>query len=152
MKNNNFTSQFGFTLIEVMVVVIVLSILSGIAIPSYQNYMKRGYRADAKSLLVENAQFMERNFTVANRYHKDSANSNISLPDDQSPREGSNPRYTLSVTATTTTFTLTATPVNGGVMATDSCGSFTLNHLGQKRVIVNGTTDSGGLASQCWNK
>ena len=60
--------QTGFTLLELMITVIVIAILASIALPSYQDYLRRGYRADAKAALMENAQFMERNFTEANRF------------------------------------------------------------------------------------
>lgn len=146
--------QSGFTLLELMIVVIIIAILTSIALPSYQNYLRRGYRADAKAVLMENAQFLERNLTTANRYHQDSAGTAINnqLPIKTSPREGTSSKYTISVIANTTTFTLTATPVNGSVMQGDPCGSFTLNNLGQKRIVVMGVQNTGSNASECWNK
>lgn len=146
--------QTGFTLLELMITVIVIAILTAIALPSYQDYLRRGYRADAKAALMENAQFMERNFTEANRFDKDSSGAAIgdSLPETKSPREGSSPKYTISVTATTTAFALTAAPVDGSVMDGDKCGSLSLNNLGQKTVTINGTKNSGDTAAECWNK
>jgi type IV pilus assembly protein PilE len=136
--------QSGFTLAELMAVVVIVAILASIALPSYREQVKRAARADAKAALMENAQFLEQNFTETNRYDQDSAGDPISLPFTQSPREDA-AKYTIAVVATATTFILTAAPVVGGMMDGDACGSFTLNQLGQKSV-VNATKS----ASECW--
>ena len=40
-------SQIGFTLIELMIVVVIVAILMGIAIPSYQHYVRKNVAAQA---------------------------------------------------------------------------------------------------------
>lgn len=149
MKHKLQAVSRGFTLIEVMVVVGIIGILASIAYPAYQEYIRKARRADAAAALLENAQFLERFFTENNRYDEDAAGTAVSLPVTVSPREsggGSLYSITLDGAATTaTTFRLLATPIAGGAMASDDCGTLTLNQLGQKGV-------SGGSlsAAQCW--
>jgi type IV pilus assembly protein PilE len=45
------STQRGFTLIELMIVVVVVAILSMIALPSYNDYIRRGKIAEATSQL-----------------------------------------------------------------------------------------------------
>nr|ELD4571953.1 type IV pilin protein [Pseudomonas aeruginosa] len=66
MKSNR-----GFTLIELMIVVVIIAILAGIAYPSYDEYVKRGNRTEGQALLSEAAATQERYF---------SQNKLISLP------------------------------------------------------------------------
>lgn len=144
-----YAKQRGFTLIELMVVVAIVAILASVALPSYFSYIARSSRADAKTALLMNVQFLERNFTEANRYHQDSAGVAIVLPHTQSPTTGS-AAYTIALDPSTnaTTFLVTATPVAGGPMDGDACGAFSINHLGQKTVGGGATLD----AATCWNR
>jgi len=139
----------GVTLIELLTVLIIVAILAAIATPSYREHMRRGDRAAAKTALLEDAQFLERNRTITNRYDQDDAGNPItaaSLPVSQAPKEET-ARYVITLTnLTAATYTLNAVPRAGGPVDGDGCGTFTLNERAQKSV-----TGSAPL-SQCWNR
>lgn len=63
------TSRFGgFTLVELMITVVILSILAAIAYPSYQGYVNQARRADAQSAIQQIANRLEKFFTYCNSY------------------------------------------------------------------------------------
>ena len=52
----------GFTLIEIMITVVIIGVLAAIAIPSYQDYVRRGYVVDGTNALATMRADMERYF------------------------------------------------------------------------------------------
>lgn len=144
MKENQMR---GFTLIELMITVAVIGILASIAYPGYRDYIVRSNRAEARAALLENAQFLERNFTTANRYDRtapndaDSAIGNGDLPMQQTPASGA-ARYSMTVAFQNNglSFTLSAAPT--GTMSGDPCGTYTLTNTGAR--------GAGGNVGTCW--
>lgn len=144
-QSTSMRRMHGITLIELLVVVAIMGILAAIAYPSYQDYIARGKRAEAKAALLEDAQFLEQHF-MTNGFYSVSKNGGNTppLPVTSLPSGGGTPTYTLAATVANTTFTLTATAVNS--MASDGCGNFTLTHTGTQGV-------SGALGTaECWNR
>lgn len=86
----------GFTLIELMIVVIIIAILTGIAYPSYVNYTKQARRSDAQAGLTQVANQLEKYFTQCNSYIDEVKNDPVlSTPERQCP-DGTNPGLGLS--------------------------------------------------------
>ncbi|WP_295444239.1 type IV pilin protein [uncultured Thiodictyon sp.] len=141
----------GFTLIELMVAVVIIAILAAAAYPSYREQVRRGHRAAVKGALLEDAQFLERNYTLNNCYHRTdgvctSATANLILPVARLPATGT-ANYTIAVMYSAIApctlgqcFTLSAVPT--GSMGGDSCGTLTLDQAG-----VQGANDV-----VCWQR
>jgi type IV pilus assembly protein PilE len=71
-------SHTGFTLVELMITVVIVSILAAIAIPSYSTYVQKSRRTEAKSALLTMASLEERYFSTNNTYT--AAPSNLGYP------------------------------------------------------------------------
>jgi len=154
----------GFTLIELMVVVTVISILAAIAIPSYSSYITRSKRGAAKSVLLDTANQLERNYTTFGCYNKTSvavcqsqaAGSAFTLTNVVAPTDG-RAAYGITFTpsgATGQQYTLTATPcgtlgtcpAGSDAFVDAECGALTLTQAG-----VRGRTGSAPVAA-CWQR
>lgn len=138
----SFASARGFTLIELMIAIAILAIIMGIAIPSYTQYVLKSGRADAKGVLMQSAQTLERCFTRYSAYDNDSC-----ALGQGSEVTSENGKYLMTVTRVTPNqFDLTAVPQDGQANDTE-CGNFTLNHQGLKG--AKGETD-GAVVEKCW--
>jgi type IV pilus assembly protein PilE len=65
-------TQQGFTLVELMVTVVILSILVGIAVPSYRQHVVRSKRTAAQAAMMDIAN-REQQFLLANRAYANKA-------------------------------------------------------------------------------
>jgi type IV pilus assembly protein PilE len=146
--------QAGFTLIEVMIVVVIIGVLAAIAYPSYTEYVLRSGRTEGMSLLSDAAARQERFYVQNHAYitsNSDLAKLNLGRTtsgegdDDADTVVSSTGKYQLTVSAIDGDggYTLTATPQ--GAQANDSkCGNLTLNAAGTR-----GASGSAG-ATECW--
>lgn len=74
----------GFTLVELMVAVAILGILASIVLPSYQDYLRKGRRSAAQSVLMDVAQKQQQYLLDSRSYASDLSTLNITVPSDVS--------------------------------------------------------------------
>lgn len=136
----------GFTLIELMVAVAIVGILGAIALPSYQEYVKKGRRVDAKNAVLDMAAREERFFATQNKYTMVPADLGYQGAFPVAVPSGSQSFYKLDVIADATSFSATATPT--GTQVSDKCYAYGINHLGAQS---NTASDGGANATpDCW--
>jgi type IV pilus assembly protein PilE len=143
----------GFTLIELMVTVAIVTILATIAVTSYTSQVQKSRRTEAKSALLDLAGREERLYSTTNAYSMDEAFLGYATVSTQMTNMTfGNRYYTLTAVvpdpaqaAGIASYILTATPVAGNSQASDTtCKAFSVNQLGVQTVTGTGT------AASCW--
>lgn len=127
----------GFTLIELMIVVIVVSILAAIAIPSYLEQSRKGRRADAVRAVGDLQLALER-WRAENPSYADCT----ACGSGTYPTVPTSPYYTIGITgANATSYTITATRKSGSAQAEDRCGNLSATQDLQAKPSWSGEAD-----------
>lgn len=124
----------GFSMIELMIVVVIVGILAAIAVPSYRNYVIKGSRAAVQTELIKLASLQEKIYlnssayacnAIATAYNGSSTGGlGIDTSDDG--------KYTFTLSAcATNTYTITAVPVVAKTQVGNGCLSIQENGLRQ---------------------
>jgi type IV pilus assembly protein PilE len=146
--------QRGFTLIELVIAMVIASILAAIAIPSYNSYIMKSRRTEAKSTLLNLASLEERFYSTNNTYS--TTPSDLGYPTTATvPFPVGSGYYNISAltvipaaapinstsAGTPATYSITALAI--GSQARDSgCTSFTISS--------GGVQTSAGTSTTCW--
>ena len=140
----------GFSLIEVVVAMVIVSILASIAYPSYVSQLRKSRRAEATTELVSLAQAQERFFSRFRTY-----TSVVPAPDpctgqacglEKSSSLSENEYYVLTANGNATSYTLTAT-AHGPQTEDTECRTLTLNSASVKSAT---NALSQKVIDQCW--
>jgi len=127
--------QRGFTLIEIMIVVLIVGVLAAIAMASYKNSVIKSRRSAAAVCLQERAQLMERFYTTKMTY--------VGAPAPSICNASLAAFYDVSNDPAPTASTFRIKAVPKGAQASDtSCGTLAIDEKGAR------TASSG--SDKCW--
>ncbi len=139
----------GFTLIELMIVVAIVGILAAVALPSYQNYVRRGQLQEAFTQLSAYRVRMEQYYQDAKNY---GAAGGIACATDDSARtwNGFAPadaKYFSYACATSGTGNQAFTVTARGIGGLTTGYTYTIDQAGNKATtqFKNAT-----VAASCW--
>jgi type IV pilus assembly protein PilE len=143
--------HLGFTLVELLIVVVIATILVAIAVPSYQAQVQKSRRTDARNALLDIAGREERYLSVANSYS--ALPTDVGYPGAAWPQLVTNGYYNVTVVTpdpayagTGASFVITATAA--GIQTGDTaCFTFTVNQIGQQTAKTAGGVDN---STTCW--
>lgn len=129
----------GVTLLELMIVVVIISILTAIAYPSYRQYVARAKRNEAKAGLLQIATLQERFYLQNNSYTTDLTNLGFLVAANAPSESGT---YQFNVTAANANTFAANAAYQGTDGETLKCATFTID--GQQ-------TKNSTPYNDCWS-
>lgn len=122
----------GFSLLEIVVILIIISLLGSFAIPGYRDYMARARRIDGQTALLDLAVRMENYFSERHTYKTATIGSKQETDVLTTPLS-SQGFYLLSILKNTEdSYVLKATAIGAQASTDTDCPSLTLSSHGRK--------------------
>lgn len=113
------TNDKGFSLIEILLVLLMIAILACLGIPSWQRYLREARRADARASLLQIALLQQQYLANHARYGNLTQLGIIPI--------SSQGYYQLRIRKHDRPLNFIATAIPVGSQALDSCGVFAIN-------------------------
>lgn len=139
----------GFTLMELMITVVIVGILAAFAYPSYQDFIRKGRRTEAKAALMENMQLFERHFSQVNTYNDTGTGKLWTGFKTYSGDNQASAKYTVSAVACDNIgqcVELRAAPLAN--FADPVCDKLVLRSTGEKLVMIGNANPA--IVANCW--
>ncbi|MCX2983203.1 prepilin-type N-terminal cleavage/methylation domain-containing protein [Halieaceae bacterium IMCC14734] len=137
----------GFTIIEMLIVLVIMGILAAAVLPTYQSSVSKARRADGKSALLDLGARSEKFFAQNSTYTTEiSGGSGLNLGRTTS----SDGYYNLSIAACgggtiARCYQITAA-ATGAQSGDTECSQLRLDNVGRKTSL----NSSGGATEYCW--
>jgi type IV pilus assembly protein PilE len=151
--------QRAFTLIELMIVVAIIGILAAIAIPSYQEYVRKSRRTDATVAMSKIQQAQEKWRANNSSYSVDITSTGLNVStlstattatsESSTSTLGGDGYYTINISSNTATgYILTATST--GQQASDSNCKKLILTVNYGNATPTSKNSSGAASTNCW--
>lgn len=149
MQAKHGKNMAGFTLLEIMIALVIVSIISAMAISMYTKYTIRAHREDVKTQMLQIAQHLQ-TYKAVNGSYTGAVISNVSIFGGNPavyPQRGT-AYYTMGLALANGGWTLTATTIDTTPQINN--GIVVLNDEGQKCWLL-ASTNCSATATTTWD-
>jgi len=153
VKAHSLARSKGFTLVELMIVVVIMAILASASVAGYRQYIRRANRVDATSALLRVSAAQERFYLQKNHYATTAAELSDPPPNGLGTAETGLGLYDLAVASAdaTTGYTVTATASSAGSQRDDAdCRALSIDQSGKRSARNSAGTESAEIIALCW--
>jgi type IV pilus assembly protein PilE len=148
-------SNHGFTLIELMIVMVIMAILASTSVAGYRQYIRRANRSDATATLLRLSAAEERFYLQNNRYATTADELADPPPAGLGISSTEHGLYDLGVAAAAdgavAGYIATASVRADGAQRDDAdCVSFSIDQSGLRTATNSDNDSSAVISSKCW--
>ncbi len=144
----------GFTLIEILITLAIVSIITTMAVGGYRSYLLRANRVDATTALLRVAAAQEK-FYLQNGRYADTSELADAPPAGLGIGGSTHGYYTLSIDfpdddATRGFLALASAVSDGPQRDDDDCASFGIDERGRRSATTAEGTSGTEVTARCW--